>query len=339
MNDDTTSTEQASSSGQSNSRRTREPYFSWREENGRPLSANRQTLARTAAETRALLPDILRQLPSIRASRSEKLHLDTFPPLRAADCPKYHGGTSGAKIHISDGDSWNVAIELMNQYQGNPAGNGRAMADRVAVLNMASHRNPGGGWLRGAMAQEEALCYRSSLSLSLPRHYYPWRHLTGVYTPDVVVIRGDHANGHVLLLDDPTVQPADLPVFSVLSVAAINRPATKMGVPPAAGAGGQTNRRRQLLFADTETRELTKSKMRMSLRMAGARGHSLLVLGALGCGAFHNPPEEVATCWLEVLQETEFAGGWWREVWFAVFDTRREGNYEIFDDVLGGVMV
>ncbi|CAI4217139.1 unnamed protein product [Parascedosporium putredinis] len=198
MNDDTTSTEQASSSGQSNSRRTREPYFSWREENGRPLSANRQTLARTAAETRALLPDILRQLPSIRA---------------------------GAKIHISDGDSWNVAIELMNQYQGNPAGNGRAMADRVAL----------------ALPELAA----PLLPVETP---------DGVYTPDVVVIRGDHANGHVLLLDDPTVQPADLPVFSVLSVAAINRPATKMGVPPAAGAGGQTNRRRQLLFADTETR-------------------------------------------------------------------------------------
>lgn len=338
MNDDTANTEQASSSSQSNSRRPREPYYSWREGNGRPLNANRQKLARTAAETRAILPDILRQLPSIHASRSEKLHLDTFPPLRAADCPKYHGGTSGAKIHISDGDSWNVAIELMNLYQGNPAGNGRDMADRVAVLNMASHKHPGGGWIRGAMAQEEALCYRSSLSLSLPRHYYPWRHLTGVYTPDVVVIRGDHANGHVLLLDDPNVQPADLPVFSVLSVAAINRPATRMGVPPPAGAG-QPNRRRQLLFADTETRDLTKSKMRMTLRMAGARGHSLLVLGALGCGAFCNPPEEVATCWLEVLQEPEFAGGWWREVWFAVFDTRREGNYEIFDDVLGGVMV
>jgi uncharacterized protein (TIGR02452 family) len=61
-----------------------------------------------------------------------------------------------------------------------------------------------------------------------------------------------------------------------------------------------------------------------------------LVLGALGCGAFRNPPEEVAICWLEVLQEEEFGGGWWDTIWFAIYDTRNEGNFEVFEKILGG---
>ncbi|PKS11798.1 hypothetical protein jhhlp_001091 [Lomentospora prolificans] len=299
----------------------------------RPIDPRRESLACTAAETRTVLPSILSQLPSIQASRSEHLHLDELAPLKAADCPKYNASTSyKTSIRIVDGDSWNVAIDLGKEYAGKPAGNGIAMADRVAVLNMASHKNPGGGWLRGAMAQEEALCYRSSLALSLHRRYYPFRQLTGLYSPDVVVIRGDYASGHQLYMADPNVKPEDLPVCSVLSVAAVCRPKVKMVFNTAANV-------RELVYADNATRTLMKGKMRMSLRMAAARGHSLLVLGALGCGAFKNPPREVAQCWLDVLQEAEFAGGWWREIVFAVLDTHKEGNFDVFTKMLGGTMV
>ncbi|GKT63351.1 mitochondrial chaperone BCS1 [Colletotrichum tofieldiae] len=278
------------------------------------------SLASVSAETRTVLPQILANLPRLDASKSESLHMDYLPPLKSSACPAY---TPRAKIKIVNADTLNAAIDLAAQ---------RPDGGRVAVLNMASDIHPGGGWLKGAVAQEEAMCYRSSLYLSLHKRYYPFKRRGGVYTPDVVVVRGDMASGHRMLV--PGVAYADLPVVSVLSVAAIRRPEV---------------RRRQVVttagteevweFASAGDRTLTMEKMRLCLRMAASRGHSLLVLGALGCGAFRNPPEAVARCWLEVLDEAEFGGGWWREVWFAVYDRKNEGNFEVFDDLLGGVEV
>lgn len=195
---------------------------------------------------------------------------------------------------------------------------------------MASHVSPGGGWLKGALAQEEALCYRSSLALSLHRRFYPWKQRMGLYTPDVVVIRSDMSSGHTLL----DVPPADLPIVSVLSIAALRCPETRTIQEQTPDGFKERD-----VYAQPAARALTKDKMRLCLRMAAQRGHGLLVLGALGCGAFRNPKEEIALCWLEVFQESEFQGGWWEEVWFAVYDRRNEGNFEVFADILGGVEV
>ncbi|KAI9899517.1 hypothetical protein N3K66_005978 [Trichothecium roseum] len=283
----------------------------------------RAALAAISKETRIVLPDILPQIPHAHASKSEALFLSTLLALKTADCPR-RTASGKAKIKIINDDTLNVAISLAAH-----APNG----GRVAVLNMASHSNPGGGWLSGASAQEEALCYRSSLALSLHKRYYPWEQRMGIYTPDVVVIRSDIPSGHKLLV--PDMKPLDLPIVSALSIAAPRNPKTAR-VTRTAPAGGTYQR---TVYADPATRELMKDKMRLCLRMAAHRDHGLLVLGALGCGAFHNPRREVAWCWLEVLREQEFAGGWWQEVWFAVYDRRNEGNFEAFEEILEGVEV
>lgn len=303
-----------------------------KDENPRGSSSQRAALTAIAAETRTVLPDILSKLPNIHASKAEALFLSTLPALKQADCPGY----PGTAIRIMNEDSFNVAISLASSVPpvspSPTATPSPPPTARVAVLNMASHSSPGGGWLRGALAQEEALCYRSSLALSLHRRFYPWKQRMGLYTPDVVVIRSDMPSGHKLLLPDVSV--ADLPVVSMLSIAALRGPETTT-VRQVTAAGVQERK----TYAKPGDRALTKDKMRLCLRMAAQRGHGRLVLGALGCGAFRNPKEEVAKCWLEVFQESEFQGGWWEAVWFAVYDRRNEGNFEVFEDVLGGVQV
>lgn len=286
----------------------------------REPSARRQALINIANETKSVLPFILKDLPNIKADQSELLSLYSLPRLDKNDCPKHQKPT----IKVLNEDTFDAAISMTTL----PA-NKSLPHRRVAVLNLASEKTPGGGWLKGAMAQEEALCYRSSLSLSLHEHYYPWNDMDGLYSPDVVIIRTSTKDGHALL--GPKVAATDLPVVSVLSVAAIRQPK----LSDAQTVAGEKRK----VFAKASDRNLTKDKMRLTLRMAAVKGHDRLVLGAMGCGAFRNPPEEIAEAWTEVLSEDEFSGGWWREMWFAVLDTKDEGNFKIFDKALGGMKV
>ncbi|SPQ25028.1 caa5e1df-d3d9-4c00-8a4f-5f2f830aabfd [Thermothielavioides terrestris] len=323
----------------------------------------RLALAAVAKETRAETPAIAAALPHLDPAKSEKLELETLPPLDPAKCPRFT--LPGRSADLIFGTTMRVAtkiveadiLERLRSLAASPENLESSTAARVAVLNMASDRNPGGGWLSGASAQEEALCFRSTLAASLHRNLYPIQRRAGLYTRDVVIFRTSMANEHKLLVPETT--PAELPVVSVLSVAGIRRPSVK---PAAEQTSDETAKgtskvdeqepentssseprhgkgkpfKGPLVFADPAARELTKDKMRLCLRMAAARGHTMLVLGALGCGAFRNPPREVAACWAEVLAETEFAGGWFKEIWFAVYDRRNEGNFEIFQEAFDG---
>lgn len=329
--------------------------------NNQSYQDRRRALAEVAQQTMAMIPTVMADLPHLDAARSERLSLPALPPLDPAACPGFvlpgsptsaaQVPTFGTPVRVFNQDSFDAAVAMPASVAGTGSGTGPAAsatstttallnhlaaaahrpsnllssgpAARVAVLNMASEKNPGGGWLKGSSAQEEALCFRSTLAASLHRRWYPIPSRSGLYTPDVVVFRRGMGEGHALVTDVPR---GELPVTSVLSVAGLRR-------PELVRSGGR------LVFAEAAARALAKDKMRLCLRMAAARGHTLLVLGALGCGAFKNPPEEIADCWMEVLSEEEFAGGWFREIWFAVYDRRGEGNFEIFRDRFDGKVV
>lgn len=286
--------------------------------------ARRAALAAIASETVSTTPSICASLPSLSPTSAVSFSLPNLPPLSASSSPSF----PPAPIRVLPSDSFEAAISMPSTVLGTETLESSAtdpsklgpLASRVAVLNMASEKNPGGGWLRGASAQEEALCFRSTLASSLEKRFYPIAPRDGLYTKDVVIFRTAAADGHALMV--PGTEPEKLPVVSVLSVAGIRKPETKK-------EGGR------VVYKEEGDRVLMKDKMRLCLRMAAVGGHTMVVMGALGCGAFRNPVEEVARCWGEVLGEEEF-GGWFKEVWFAVYDRRGEGNLEVFEEVLEG---
>lgn len=283
-----------------------------------PSSTGSSLLAAVASETKSLLPTVLGSAAHAPAS-GYLYHVDhNLPSLSSHDCPSL----PLTRVRVLNGDSLDTALALSGSASSS------SLSEKVLVLNMANAQHGGGGWLKGALAQEEAMCYRSSLSFTLKRRYYPIPDFGGIYSPSVLVIRESLASGHNLL---DLSNPASLPVVSVVSVAAVRNPEV---------IGGQGEEGR---YKYAKVRLVMKEKMRVVLRIAAGMGHRSLVLGALGCGAFGNPRGEVVLCWKEVLKEREFSGGWWEQVVFAVLEEGGQkdgdGNYGVFWRELHGLEI
>jgi len=273
--------------------------------------AARKPLKDIAAHTKSLLPGLLATRPDV-PDKGYIYRDGETPRLDRKYCPNL----PATRIKVIDSDTIDAALALNHSTTTNNR--------HPCVLNMANANSAGGGWQHGALAQEEALCYRTSLSLTLKKHYYPLPDKGGIYSPYVLVIRENLKSGHDLL---DVRDPSQLPVISAVSVAAVCMPPTTVD-----GNGV----RRYVLAQD---KRLMEEKMRVILRIAAKNGHRQIVLGAFGCGAFANPKEEVARMWASVLREAEFAGGWWSDVVFAVLDDGRGNNFQTYQNELDGLMV
>jgi uncharacterized protein (TIGR02452 family) len=176
----------------------------------------------------------------------------------------------------------------------------------VVALNFASAKNPGGGFLGGAKAQEEDLARCSALySCQLTqRAYYDANRATAsmlytdhiIYSPDVPFFRDERLD----LLEAPFL-------VSVITVPAPN--------------AGEALRRDPL--AGPHIHATLESRTAKLLAVAAHRAHRCLVLGAWGCGVFRNQPAEVAAVFHRWLDDARFRGAFDRVV-FAVYDRSAE---------------
>ncbi|KAE8151838.1 hypothetical protein BDV25DRAFT_128440 [Aspergillus avenaceus] len=284
----------------------------------KPSPSNRRAiLVSTAQNTKALLPQVLDAVPQAPPKGYRYSHIK-IPMLDPKYCPNLN-----SQVQIVNRDTLDIALDLTHPTTSPQTINTK----NVCVLNMASEKHAGGGWLRGALAQEEELCYRSSLSFTLKLRYYPLGVRDAIYSPTVVVFRENFKKFHRLM---DLQSPQSLPIVSVISMAALRRPRVDRSTHPPK-------------FKSSADREVTKDKMRLILRIAAYNKHRRLILGALGCGAFENPKEEVADCWAEVLQEPEFQG-WWESIVFAVLEDQKDlagsdGNFSAFHTKLHGLKV
>lgn len=201
----------------------------------------------------------------------------------------------------------------------------KELGEHCGVLNMASFSRPGGGVLKGSSAQEEELCRRSNLYLSLSYYHnqdyehlyeacsdessqYPIPVYGGIYSPNVTVFRGlDYE-----LLEKPFH-------CNVISVPAVKKPRlTKNG--------------------DMEEREtkMMKGKIRTMLRIAILHSLKDLVLGAFGCGSYGCPASQTAKLFKDILRETEFKGRFEKIVFAIIEDKNSNGkNLNAFKEVFG----
>ncbi|KAJ5350864.1 hypothetical protein N7541_008591 [Penicillium brevicompactum] len=205
-------------------------------------------------------------------------------------------------IQVVEGDTFDIAIEVTN-------GTYKAKTEDfmpVCVLNHANAFGAGGSWKTGATAQEEQLFYRSTLCGSLREKFYPMKELECLYSPHVIIFRENSAAGFKFLENIET--PEKLPVVSVISMAAQRGPKTVK------------NKEGQREYADDDARGMMYNKMKQILRTAAHNNHRRLVLGALGCGVFGHPEEEVADLWKEGLTEDGEFDGWFEQVILAIFD-------------------
>lgn len=233
--------------------------------------------------------------------------------LRAAvDGTRLHLPTKEMAPPIPHGSEAQVT-EVTNETSLSAA---RRLGADVACLVFASAKNPGGGFLSGAQAQEESIARSSALypCQNAARGFYDFHRSQPdvrysdrvIYSPGVPVFRGDDG----VLLDVPYAVSFLTAAAPNLGAIEANQPETAASVPGVLAARAER-----------------------VLAVASAHGHRKLVLGAWGCGVFKNDPAVVAAAFAAGLAR---AGRRFDHVVFAVLDRQRgTPTHAAFARVLG----
>ena len=194
-------------------------------------------------------------------------------------------------------------VEVVNETT--LAGTARLLAETggpVAVLNFASAKNPGGGFLNGSQAQEESLARSSALhaSLLLAFEFYE-----------------RHRASPSLLYSDAMILSPDCPIFRDDDGVLLEQPSLASFITsPAPNAGAAANNRPEELPLIAET---MRRRSEYILALAAAHGYERLVLGAWGCGVFRNDPRLVADAFAGHLNG--LWAGRFKRVVFSVLDS------------------
>lgn len=184
--------------------------------------------------------------------------------------------------------------------------------EKMGVLNFASAYKPGGGFINGAIAQEESLAYCSNLYDTIKdNEYYTLNKAadTKMYTDNMII-----SDVHFFRNSDYdyVLQPKEI---TVLTSAAVNM---------------------KEIIKRNESITL-KNRMRKLVKIFAREGCKSIVLGAFGCGVFGNNPEDVAGYWIDLLIDEEYEK-YFETIIFSVYDGKAEkgskGNYQVFRDVM-----
>lgn len=197
-------------------------------------------------------------------------------------------------FEVTDETTCAAAIRLLSEGKEN-----------IVALNFASATTPGGGWLHGAMAQEEDLVRASALYSSI-------RKKTDFYNTNIIL---NHS-----YYNDGMIYSPNVPFFRGLDCKLLDKPYLLSIITSPAPNLYHMNQVDEDLLVKT-----LQGRTDKIIRVAIANNHKNIILGAWGCGVFGNNPDMVADCFLNSIKKYPS----FDHICFAVYDTRP--NQPIFN--------
>lgn len=175
----------------------------------------------------------------------------------------------------------------------------------VVALNFASARSPGGGFLRGAQAQEEDLARCSALYECQLRQQEYYEANRAQRSP---------------LYTDHIIYSPKVPFFRDEQLELLEKPfLTSIITAPAPNAG-------EFLRGEPQALEMLRSTLErragMVLEVAADQGERVVVLGGWGCGVFRNSPAVVAQVFADWISHPGFGSAFERVV-FGIYERDR----------------
>lgn len=216
------------------------------------------------------------------------------------------------QVEVDHKDQFDTKVSLLNRSTLEACEELTKVYDKVFCLNFASAKNPGGGFLGGAQAQEESLARSSALypTIVQMQEMYQTNKANDscfyldymIYSPDVPVFKDDDG----ILLDH------------YYKVSFLTYPAVNAGVVL----------QREAHRAE-EIYQVMTHRVHRTLAFAQSKGYKCLVLGAWGCGVFQNNPKHIARIFADALGN-DFKNTF-EHVEFAVLDRNDRGIYRAFE--------
>ncbi|CAM2011241.1 TIGR02452 family protein [Acanthopleuribacter pedis] len=193
--------------------------------------------------------------------------------------PQREAGRTQTHIEVTKESTQAAAYRLATQ----------PSAKAVGALNFASARNPGGGFIRGAKAQEEDVARCSGL--------YP----TLLRCPEYYTYNRDRKT---LLYSDHMIYSPRVPFFRIKSRSFCDRLYFASVITAPAPNAGQVRKHAETDEATIES--VFRRRVGKVLALAESEGLTHLVLGAWGCGVFANDPIMVADAFAAWLDHPRF---------------------------------
>jgi uncharacterized protein (TIGR02452 family) len=172
------------------------------------------------------------------------------------------------------------------------------LRDKAVVLNLANATFPGGGVSHGCGAQEESIFRRSNYHLTLTSDMYPLGRGEAIFSPGVTIFKRSEADGW------RRIPPNQLNFIACPGI-----------LEPILTSDGRFN---------AVDENIMRDKVDVIMQAAYLMRQDMLVMGALGCGAWKGPAEHTAEIFAAAIKKWD---GIFGKVVFAVmFNEREQAN-------------